>query len=105
MSLDFLLTHDSDISRAKELLMEVVGSKELALYYSSRRELRLLKNTYGYTDEDLKPRIDVMTDSRGLTLRVRILIHVKDRLAEQSRITEEFATLVQQEEKVAMRQI
>jgi hypothetical protein len=105
MSIDFLLTHESDIQRAKELLMGVVWSEELSLYYSSRRELRILKNTYGYTDEDLKPQIHVVTEPRGVVLRVRILVHVKDRLSEQSRIMESFSTLVQKEKNVEMRQV
>lgn len=105
MSIDFLLTHESDIHRAKELLMSVVGSEELALYYSSRRELKTLKNTYGYTDDDLKPQIHVVTEPRGIVLRVRILVHVKDRLSEQSRIMEKFSTLVQKEKNVEMRQV
>lgn len=105
MSIDFLLTHESDIHRAKDILMSVVGSEELALYYSSRRELRLLKNTYGYTDDDLKPQIHVVTEPRGIILRVRILVHVRDRLSEQSRIMEAFSTLVQKEKNVEMRQV
>lgn len=105
MSLDFLLTHKSDIKRAKELLMQVVGSRELSLYYSSRRDLKLLKSTYGYTDEDLKPQIHTVVEPRGTNLRVRILVHVKDRLSEQSRIMESFSTLVQKEENVEMRQV
>lgn len=105
MSIDFILTHESDIHRAKEILMSVVGSEELALYYSSRRELKTLKNTYGYTDDDLKPQIHIVTEPRGIILRVRILVHVKDRLSEQSRIMEAFSTRVQKEKSVEMRQV
>ncbi len=67
--------------------------------------MRILKNTYGYTDEDLKPQIHVVTEPRGVVLRVRILVHVKDRLSEQSRIMESFSTLVQKEKNVEMRQV
>lgn len=60
---------------------------------------------YGYTDEDLKPQIHIMTEARGIILRVRILIHVRDRITEQSRIMESFAVLVQKEKNVEMRQV
>lgn len=64
ISNDFLLTYESDIVAAKEILMEVVGYNALPQYYKSRKEINLFKFIYNFTDEDLKPQIHVLTDNR-----------------------------------------
>lgn len=64
ISNDFLLTYESDIKTAKDLLMEVVGYNALPQYYNSRREINLFKSIYNFTDEDLKPQIHVLTDHK-----------------------------------------
>ncbi len=46
-----------------------------------------------------------MSDPRGIVLRVRILVHVQDKLTEQSRIMEDFSILVQKESDVAFRTV
>lgn len=102
LSNDFLLTYESDIAAAKELLMEVVGYNALPQYYSSRKEINLFKSIYNFTDADLKPQIHVLTDDKGIILRVRNLVHMKDRFAEQSRIAETFISRVQQSKNIAM---
>lgn len=105
ISNDFLLTYDSDITAAKELLMEVVGYNALPQYYKSRKEISLFKFIYNFTDEDLKPQIHVLTDNKWITLRVRNLVHMTDRFAEQSRIVETFISRVQKEKKVTMAKV
>lgn len=105
MSVDFLLTHTSDIERAKKLLLAIVCANELSLYYQARRELGAFKSMYHYTDDDLKPQIHVVNDPRGIILRIRVLVHVQDKLREQSRIMESFSNAIQKEEHVAFRSI
>ena len=105
ISNDFLLSYDSDIATAKELLMEVVWYNALPQYYKSRKEINLFKFIYNFTDEDLKPQIHVLTDNKWITLRVRNLVHMKDRFAEQSRIVETFISRVQKEKKVSMAKV
>ena len=63
------------------------------------------KATYKYTDEDLKPQVHIVSDPRGIILRVRVLVHVQDKLEEQSRIMEEFSTAVQREKDIAFRTV
>ena len=105
MSLEFLLTHTSNIEKAKEMLMKVVYQKDISLYYQFRREIAVFKNTFGYTDEDLKPQIHVTVEPRGIMLRIRVLVHVKNKLTEQARIMESFTELVQKESDIAFRQV
>jgi Mechanosensitive ion channel len=105
ISNDFLLSYESDIVVAKELLMEVVWYNALPQYYKSRKEINLFKFIYNFTDEDLKPQIHVLTDNKWITLRVRNLVHMKDRFSEQSRIVETFISRVQKEKKVAMAKV
>lgn len=105
ISNDFLLTYESDIAAAKELLMEVVGYNALPQYYNSRKEISLFKSIYNFTDADLKPQIHVLTDHRGIILRVRNLVHMKDRFVEQSRIAETFISRVQKSKNIAMGKI
>lgn len=38
-------------------------------------------------------------------LRIRVLVHVRDKLAEQARIMESFTQLVQKESDIAFRQV
>ncbi len=102
ISNDFLLTYESDINAAKELLMEVVGYNALPQYYTSRREINLFKTIYNFTDDDLKTQIHVLTDNKGIILRVRSLVHMRDRFSEQSRIVETFISRVQKEKHIAM---
>ncbi len=64
MSLDFLLTHTSNIEKAKEILLKVVYKNDITLYYQFRREITLFKNTFGYSDEDLKPQTHVVVEPR-----------------------------------------
>ncbi len=105
MSLEFLLTHTSNIEKAKEMLMKVVYQKDISLYYQFRREIAVFKNTFGYSDDDLKPQIHVMVEPRGIMMRVRVLVHVRDKLTEQARIMESFTQLVQKESDIAFRQV
>lgn len=105
MTIDFLLTHDSNIERAKKLLLDVVCIEEKNLYEASRSELRTFKSTYKYTDADLEPQVHVVSDPRGILLRVRVLVHVQDKLSEQSRIMEDFSTAVQKEKTIAFRTV
>lgn len=105
ISSDFLLTYESDIEAAKEILMEVVGYNALPQYYSSRKEINLFKSIYNFTDADLKPQIHVLTDHRGIILRVRNLVHMKDRFVEQSRIAETFISRIQKSKNIAMGKI
>lgn len=85
--------------------MEVVGFKSMPMYYNSRREINLFKSIYNFTDDDLKPQIHTLTEHRGAMLRVRMLVHVKDRLEEQSRITESFIMRAQKEKNITLRQV
>jgi small-conductance mechanosensitive channel len=105
MTLDFLLTHQSDINSAKKLLLDVVCEKEKILYETLRRDLNTFKATYKYMDSDLEPQIHVVSDPRGIILRVRVLVHVQDKLSEQSRIMEDFSTAVQKETAIAFRTV
>lgn len=105
MSLEFLMTHTSNTEKAKEILMKVVYKKDLSLYYQFRKEILVFKNTFGYSDDDLKPQIHVMVEPRWIMLRIRVLVHVRDKLAEQARIMESFTQLVQKESDIAFRQV
>ena len=64
ISLDFLLTHTSDIDRAREVMMDVIGQDDLTLYYNSRSVINKLRYSYGYSEEDLHPRIDVIIEQK-----------------------------------------
>jgi len=64
ISMDFLLDYTSDIARAKEVLMEVVGYKSMPMYYNSQREINFFKSIYNFTDDDLKPQIHALSEHR-----------------------------------------
>lgn len=40
------MTHDSNIDRAREVLMSVIGQQDLTLYYNSRSVINKLRYTY-----------------------------------------------------------
>ena len=105
ITFEFLLTHESDIARARELLMNVVGERDLSSYYHDRKEISHLKSNFGYTDNDVRPQINITNDPRGIILRAKVLVHFNERLAEQSRISEEFTLRVQKEKSVSLRQV
>lgn len=105
ITFEFILSHESDVVRARELLMEVIGEKDLWVYYHERREIARLKSTFGYSDNDIRPQINVSNDPRGIILRAKVLVHFDKRVSEQSRISEEFSIRVQQEKNIEMRQI
>ena len=105
ITFEFILSHESDVVRARELLMEVIGEKDLWIYYHERREIARLKSTFGYSDNDIRPQINVSNDPRGIILRAKVLVHFDKRVSEQSRISEEFSIRVQQEKNIEMRQI
>ncbi|MBP7774086.1 mechanosensitive ion channel family protein [Candidatus Gracilibacteria bacterium] len=105
ITFEFILSHESDVVRARELLMEVIGEKDLGIYYHERREIARLKSTFGYSDNDIRPQINVSNDPRGIILRAKVLVHFDKRVSEQSRISEEFSIRVQQEKNIEMRQI
>ena len=70
-----------------------------------RREIARLKSSFGYSDNDIRPQINVSNDPRGIILRAKVLVHFDKRVSEQSRISEEFSIRVQQEKNIEMRQI
>lgn len=100
ISLDFLLTHTSDIERAREVLMDVIGQDDLTLYYNSRGVVNKLRYVYGYEDADLHPRIDVIVEPKGIILRAKVFTHVENILDIQTKISEDFCKKVQTEKKV-----
>ena len=102
ISLDFLLTHTSDIDRAREVLMEVIGQDDLTLYYTSRSVVNKLRYSYGYSEEDLHPRIDVIVEPKGILLRAKVFTHVENILDIQTKISEDFCKKIQAEEKIEL---
>lgn len=100
ISLDFILTHDSDIDRAREILMNIVGQQDLTLYYNSRNVINKLRYTYGYNDEDLHPRIDVVVDTQGVILRAKVFVHVENIGDMRTKMSEEFCKKIQSEKTV-----
>lgn len=105
MTVDFLLTHQSDIQRAKDILLGIVSANKMTIYYQTRKELATFRSMYGYTEDDLTPKIHIMNEPRGIIVRIRILVHVQDRLQEQSRIMESFSAAIQNEKHVAFRSV
>lgn len=102
ISLDFLLTHTSDIDRAREVLMDVIGQDDLTLYYSARSVVNKLRYAYGYDDADLHPRIDVIVEPKGIILRAKIFTHVENILDIQTKISEDFCKKIQTEKMVEL---
>ena len=102
ISLDFLLTHTSDIDRAREVMMDVIGQDDLTLYYNSRSVINKLRYSYGYSEEDLHPRIDVIIEQKGIILRAKIFTHVENILDIQTKISEDFCKKVQTEKNVEL---
>jgi small-conductance mechanosensitive channel len=100
ISLDFILTHESDIDRAREVLMWIIGRQDLTLYYNSRSVLNKLRYTYGYNEADLHPRIDVIIETKGIILRAKVFAHVEDILDMRTKISEAFCRKIQLEKNV-----
>lgn len=95
ISLDFVITHKSNIDRAREVLMEVIGQQDLTLYYKSRSIINKLRYTYGYNDADLHPRVDVIVDTSGIILRAKVFVHIEKDLDMRTKISEEFCKKIQ----------
>ncbi len=100
MSVDFIITHESNIDHAREVLMSIIGQQDLTLYYNSRRVLNKLRYTYGYDESDLHPRIDVIVEPKGIILRAKIFVHVEEMYTMRTRISEEFCRKIQKEKDV-----
>jgi hypothetical protein len=100
--LDFIVTHESDIDRAREVLMGIIWQQDLTLYYNSRSVLNKLRYTFGYNDADLHPRIDVIVDTKGIILRAKVFAHVEEVLDMRSKISEEFCKKIQLEKDVML---
>jgi len=102
ISLDFIFTHQSDIDRAREVLMGIIWQQDLTLYYNSRSILNKLRYTYWYNDSDLHPRIDVIVDSTGIVLRAKIFVHIENVFDMRTKISEEFCKKIQWETNVSL---
>ncbi|MEI6711509.1 MAG: mechanosensitive ion channel domain-containing protein [bacterium] len=102
ISIDFILTHESNIDRAREILMDIIGQQDLTLYYNSRSILNKLRYTYGYDDADLHPRVDVVIDTKGIILRAKVFVHVENIVDMRSKISEEFCKKIQPEKDVIL---
>lgn len=100
VSLDFIVTHESDINRAREVLMGIIWQQDLTLYYQSRSVINKLRYTYGYNDSDLHPRIDIIVDPKGVILRAKVFAHVEDVFDMRTKISESFCKKIQLEKKV-----
>jgi hypothetical protein len=61
---EFLLTYDSDVEKARNILMQIIGARDLAPYYHAKREIEALKNMYGYLEHDLHPQINISHEAR-----------------------------------------
>jgi hypothetical protein len=96
------VTHESDIDRAREVLMGIIWQQDLTLYYRSRSVINKLRYTYGYNDTDLHPRIDVIIDLKGVILRAKIFAHVGDIFDMRTKISESFCKKIQAEDNVRL---
>jgi len=105
ISLDFLLTHTSDIDHARNILMEILGQQDLTLYYNSRSVLNKLRYTYGYSDADLHPRIDVVVDNKGVILRAKVFTHIETMHTMQTKISEEFCKRIMTDDIIALQKV
>jgi len=102
ISLDFILTHESNIDRAREVLMGIIWQQDLTLYYNSRSVLNKLRYTYGYDDADLHPRIDVIVDPKGVIIRAKVFAHIEDVFDMRTKISESFCKKIQAEDTVKL---
>lgn len=102
ISLDFLLTHTSDISHARNVLMKILGQQNLTLYYNSRNILNKLRYTYGYSEVDLHPRIDIVVDPKGIILRAKVFTHVDTIYTVQTKISEEFCKKITSDKSIVL---
>lgn len=105
ITFEFILSHESDVVRARELLMEIIGVKDLWVYYHERKDIERLKSIFGYSDNDIHPQINIANDPRWVMLRAKVLVHFHKRIAEQSRISEEFVMRVQKEKNIEIREV
>jgi hypothetical protein len=64
--------------------------------------LNKLRYTYGYDESDLHPRIDIIVDTDGITLRAKVFTHVGEILNMRSKISEDFCKKVQLEKDVVL---
>lgn len=102
VSLDFIMTHESNIDRAREVLMGIIWQQDLTLYYRSRSVINKLRYTYGYNDADLHPRIDVIIDPKGVILRAKVFAHIEDVFDMRTKISESFCKKIQAEDTVKL---
>lgn len=102
ISIDFLITHDSNITHAQEMLMEIIGQQNLTLYYNSRNIINKLRYTYGYNESDVHPRIDIIVDPKGIILRAKVFVHMEKLLDLRTKISEEFCKKIRFEEDVRL---
>ena len=104
MSVEFLLTHESNVEHAKEILTHIL-EKDQASERVHANEINAFKNMFHYGDDDIIPKIHITIEPRGIMLRARILVHVEDKISEQNSLTESFIEALKETSDITFRTV
>ncbi len=100
--IDFMVTFDSDISKAQSIAKEVSRKYSKGYTDMTRKQLNRLRSKYSMRNTSVEPRIFAFLDEHGVRISVWYLTNAYATLTLRSTISMEILSRIQEEDKIAI---
>jgi len=100
--IDFMVTFDSDISKAQSIAKEVSRKYSKGYTDMTRKQLNRLRSKYSMRNTSVEPRIFAFLDPNGVRISVWYLTNAYATLTLRSTISMEILSRIQEEDKIAI---
>ncbi len=100
--IDFMVTFDSDISKAQSIAKEVSRKYSKGYTDMTRKQLNRLRSKYSMRNTSVEPRIFAFFDPNGVRISVWYLTNAYATLTLRSTISMEILSRIQEEDKIAI---
>ncbi|MBU1152139.1 mechanosensitive ion channel [Patescibacteria group bacterium] len=101
--LDFYLTRESNIQKAKNLMLETIQELTVEDLEEVQKNLPSLTNKFNFTDEEAKSHVYVELTEKGIAVKIKFLCRLSQRHILRSKISETIIEKISREEDIAFK--
>ena len=101
--IDFMLDGDSNVEKAKKILMNVAEEQAGADLEEISKNLPSLSNKFGLNETTIRPQIFVELDPKGIKVKLKIFCRLEKRHILRTGVSETFLAKAQKEKDIHLR--
>lgn len=101
ISIDFYLTQESNLEKAREIFLEILETTFKENYHFISRDLNFFKKM-GFKEDDLKPSINLDIRKQGVFIRGKIFLNSEDQNKIRTKVSQLFIEKIQKEKEIKL---